>query len=120
MFFYISSSYYYYFFIKKNLSRFILGKENGLIWVLIILSIFFGILKLFSFLVIRMQQRGKIYSLLNVLIKVLEFLFIIFFYNFYKDNYKTLIFAILLSQIIVTVIAIILEKRYGLLLEKVK
>ena len=70
------------FLLKKNLSRFILGKENSLIWALIILSIFFGILKLFSFLVIRMQQRGKIYSLLNVLIKVLEFLFIIFFYNF--------------------------------------
>ena len=99
------------FLLKKNLSRFISGKENSLIWALIILSIFFGILKLFSFLVIRMQQRGKIYSLLNVLIKVLEFLFIIFFYNFYKDNYKTLIFAILLSQIIVTVIAIILEKK---------
>lgn len=99
------------FLLKKRISIFILGKEDGLIWILIILSILFGVLKLFSFLVIRMQQRGKVYSLLNVLIKILEFLFIIFFYNFYKDNYKTLILAILLSQIIVAILAIILEKK---------
>lgn len=99
------------FLLKKRISIFILGKEDGLIWILIILSILFGVLKLFSFLVIRMQQRGKVYSLLNVLIKILEFLFIIFFYNFYKDNYKTLILAILLSQIIATILAIILEKK---------
>ncbi|MHB9309935.1 lipopolysaccharide biosynthesis protein, partial [Fusobacterium polymorphum] len=67
------------FLLKKRISIFILGKEDGLIWILIILSILFGVLKLFSFLVIRMQQRGKVYSLLNVLIKILEFLFIIFF-----------------------------------------
>ena len=68
-------------------------------------------LNLFSFLVIRMKQRGKIYSLLTVLIKCLEFIFIFLFYIFFRNSYKTLIFAFLFSNIVVAFLSILIERK---------
>ena len=58
-----------------------------------------------------MQQRGKAYSLLNVLAKVLEFIFIIILFKIYKNDYKVLILASLFSLVIVVGFSIILEKN---------
>ena len=77
-------------------------------------SILLRSLNNYSSLVIRMQQKGKIYSFCNVLLKVTEFLFILFLYKKYGDNYKTLVMAILLSLCIVTLFSIAIERKLWL------
>lgn len=61
-----------------------------------------------------MQQKGKIYSVCNVLLKILEFIFILLLYKKYGDNYKTLVMAILLSLCIVTLFSIAIERKFWL------
>lgn len=99
------------FLFKDKISTFVFNESNDLISFLLIINTLFGLLKLFSFSVIRMQQRGRAYSFLNILTKVLEFTFIIILFKIYKNDYKVLILASLFSLIIVVVFSIILEKN---------
>lgn len=96
--------------LRDKISIFFLNYKEKNIWLIFIIIIFFSSLNKFSFLIIRMKQKGKTYSFLNVLIKVLEFIFILFFYKIYGDTYKVLIFAILFSLVLVTVLSLALEK----------
>ncbi len=99
------------FIFRKKISIFIIGKNENIIWLYLIFSILFMTINLFSFLVIRMKQRGKIYSLLTVLIKSLEFIFIFIFYVYFGNNYKTLILAFLFSNIVVAFLSVLIEKK---------
>lgn len=100
------------FLFKEKISIFIIGKTDvNIIWILI-LSIIFTSLKTFSLLIIRMQQKGKLYSTFNVLIKVLEFGFILLLYNIYGNDYKTLVLSILFSTIIITILSIYIERNF--------
>ena len=99
------------FFFRKEISIFIIGKNEIIIWKILVLSMFFSIVNRFSLLIIRMKQRGKLYSFFNVLTKVMEFLFILILYKFYGNNYKTLVISILISMIITTILSIILEQE---------
>lgn len=100
------------FLFREKISIFIIGKYDiNIIWILV-LSIVFTSLKAFSLLIIRMQQKGKIYSTFNVIIKVLEFIFILVLYKIYGDNYKTLVLSVLFSTIIVTILSIYIERSF--------
>ena len=97
--------------LRDKISIFLLGHKEKNIWLTFIGMIFFSSLNNFSLLIIRMQQKGKLYSFFNVLSKSLEFFFILILYKLYGDNYKTLIFATLYSLILVVTISIIIEKN---------
>lgn len=98
--------------LKKQVSIFIIGKYDiNIIWILI-LNIIFISLNNFSLLIIRMQQKGKLYSTFNVLIKILEFIFILILYKIYGDNYKTLVLSVLFSTIIATILSIYIERSF--------
>lgn len=98
--------------LKEQVSIFIIGKYDiNIIWILI-LNIIFISLNNFSLLIIRMQQKGKLYSIFNVLIKVLEFVFILLLYKIYGNNYRTLVLSVLFSTIIVTVLSVYTERKF--------
>lgn len=99
------------FIFRKDISVFLVGKNENLIWVYLIFTILFKTLNLFSFLVVRMKQRGNIYSLLTVLIKLFEFIFILFLFQYFGDSYKTLIFSILFANVITAIVSISYEKK---------
>lgn len=97
---------------KEKISIFFLGYSEKYFWLILIFSILFSGLNNYSFLVIRMQQKGKIYSVCNVLLKILEFIFILLLYKKYGDDYKTLVVALLLSLGLVTIFSIIIERKF--------
>ena len=99
------------FFFQEKISIFIIGKYETIIWKILILSMIFTIFNRFSLLIVRMKQRGKLYSFFNVLTKIIEFLFILILYKIYGNNYKTLAISILISLTIVTILSIFLEKN---------
>lgn len=99
------------FIFREKISIFIIGKNENVIWVYLIFSIFFRTLNIFSTLVIRMKQRGNLYSLITVLLKVFEFVFILLLYPYFGNNYKTLIFAMLFSNIVTGLISVLLERK---------
>lgn len=111
--FYISILVFFLIYIfKEKISIFFLGYSEKYFWLILIFSILFSGLNNYSFLVIRMQQKGKIYSVCNVLLKILEFIFILLLYKKYGDDYKTLVVALLLALGIVTIFSIIIERKF--------
>ena len=52
------------FIFKDKITFFILNKNDNFLWKVILVSILFRILHLFSILIIRMQQKGKLFSFL--------------------------------------------------------
>ena len=99
------------FLFQKNISIFIIEKYDPVIWKILIFSMIFTILNRFSLLVIRMKQRGKLYSFFDVLTKVFNFLFLLLLYKVYGNDYKTIAISVLISLIIITTLAIFSEKK---------
>ena len=91
----------------------ILGKDNYLVFIILGINVIFLIMNRFSLLVIRMQQKAKTYAILNVLQKVIYILVFIMIISIDKyDKYIGLILAITLSNIIITVISMVIEKEF--------
>lgn len=103
---------FFSYFFREKINFFILGKKSKELIIVLGIWIIFTILNNFALLVIRMQQKGKLYSFLQVVLKVFEFLLIIILYKKYGNDYKTLSFAILGSLILITIIAIICERKF--------
>ncbi|MGE1101271.1 lipopolysaccharide biosynthesis protein [Peribacillus simplex] len=78
--------------------------------ILFIITNFLLVFNRFSFLVIRMQQKGKLYSYLQVLQKIINILIILITVKITKDGFFSLTIAMLVSCIIVTFVSIILSR----------
>ena len=82
-----------------------------LLFILIINNLF-SLLNRYIFLVVRMQQRGKLFSLLQIIQKVLMIVFTIIFFWGLNDNFIVLIYAFVFSNLIVTIIGLLIEKNF--------
>lgn len=99
------------FIFKNKISFFILNKNDDFLWKIIIISILFRLLHLFSILIIRMQQKGKMFSFFSILLKISEFLFILILYKIYKNNYKILVLASLFSFMLTSLLSVFFERK---------
>lgn len=95
----------------KPISKFIVGEYNINIILIMILFIYFSIIGRFSLLVVRMKQKAKLYSILQVLGKISYIAFALICFYIFKNNYITLILAITLSNVIVALVSIYTEKN---------
>lgn len=98
-------------FFYKYISRLIVGKETLDVILIMIIHIFFSVLGRFGLLVVRMQQKAKLYSKLQVLGKLSYILLTIGSFVIFRDNYITLMMALTLSNVIVVSVSIYLEKN---------
>lgn len=108
------------YFFKEKINFFILGRESKELVIILGIWVIFTILNRFTLLVIRMQQKGKLYSFFQVALKVFEFSFILILYRKYGNDYKTLSFATLGSLMLITTLAIICEKNFWYFKGKIK
>lgn len=102
---------FFSYFFKKRIDFFILGIESKELIIILGIWIIFIILNRFALLIIRMQQKGKLYSFFQVISKLFEFLLILILFKKFGNDYRTLSFATLGSLILVTIIAILSERR---------
>lgn len=98
-------------FFKERISIFILGYIDKNLSLILVAYIFFSLINRFAVLVIRMQQKAKMYSFFNVFIKITDFLLILVLYKFYGNTYKVIILAIVISLGINSLLAIIAENQ---------
>ena len=99
------------FIFRNQISVFILEKKEKVIWLIIVFSIVALIIKSFAFLVVRMQQKGGLYSFFYILIKVVEFSFILLFFKIYGNDYKVIVLATLFSTLITSLLMIVVERK---------
>lgn len=95
----------------NRVSLYIVDEKSLAIGILLSLNVFFTIISRFALLQVRMKQRGKLYSLLNIITKIVNLIFVITIFFVYKNNYLTLILSHLVTTIIVAIIAIAIEKK---------
>lgn len=96
---------------KEKVSFLIYNEKNYGMLLILIIILFFSILRTFSFLVVRLNKDGFKYSILQILDQGLNFLFIILLYKFYNNSYKVLVIAYFLSISLTLILSIIFEKN---------
>ncbi|MDU1414007.1 MAG: oligosaccharide flippase family protein [Clostridium sp.] len=94
----------------KPVSRFIIGKTSFVLVVLLVIHIFSTILTRFTLLEIRMKQKAKLYSTLSVVLKLGYVVSVLVLFFAFKNNYITLILATILSNIVMALVGIFIER----------
>lgn len=94
----------------KKVSMYIVQEKSFMVVVLFSINLLLCIVSRFAMLEIRMKQKGKLYSLLNIITKITNLIFVIIFFLLYNDNYITLIWATTITNLFVTMIAIFSER----------
>lgn len=80
------------------------GKGGWDVAILVIVYVITSVFERFLFLNIRMDQKGKLYSNLNILSKVLYIGFIVLFVYILGDDFRVGLYALTLPLVIVTLI----------------
>ncbi|MCQ8212126.1 oligosaccharide flippase family protein [Cetobacterium somerae] len=94
------------------LVKIIFDNENSRVLIFyIFIGLLFSILNRFSNLAVRMQQKGKLYSFIQVLNQIGNFILILVIYKIYGDNYKVLVLSLIGSTMITAVVSIFFEKK---------
>lgn len=98
--------------VYKQIAYQIFATENLDLLVLLILNNVFMLLNRFGLLVIRMQQKGKLYSYVQIIQKVSNIILIVVFFMGFKNNFIALVYAFVVSNVIVTIYAMYKEKDF--------
>lgn len=99
------------YFCSENICRLLFGEFNTYLVFLLLCNIIILPLNRFSFLLVRMKQKGWQYSLLGITQKLSYLLFFTAFLFVAEADYKILILSVTLSTILATLHAIIMEKN---------
>ena len=91
----------------KYFNMFLFERHSFDITALVIAYVITSVFERFVFLNIRMDQRGKLYSNLNILSKVLYISFIVMFTWILGDDFRVVLYALTLPLIIVTTLLLI-------------
>ena len=94
------------FLFEKDISQFLFGEQLPFIGLYLVIGILFMLLQRFAVLVIRMKQQGKLFSYLQIAMKVVTLLFSVLFFLINGDNYKTVIWAQLVMLTSIALIAL--------------
>lgn len=96
----------------KSITKILIDEVDFYFSILLSLGIIGQLLHRYSQLVIRMQQKGNLYSILQILHRLLNLILIIFFFYILGSNYKLLIYSKVIVLFILVVIAMLASKSY--------
>src|SRR5699024_1710372 len=96
----------------KPVTNYIIGYEDFNIDVVFALGIIAQLIFRYAQLVIRMQQKGNLYSLLQIFQKLFNLLFIFVVFFFVGPSFKVLVFSKVISFILLVIIAIYLGRQF--------
>jgi O-antigen/teichoic acid export membrane protein len=99
-------------FLWKPVSQWLIADEQFLIAVLLTINLFLVLLDRYTFLVIRMQQKGTIFSLLRILTSILNAIFIIVYCRYVSKSFYAIIAASMFSLTITIIISVFVEHRF--------
>lgn len=88
----------------KPISLIMFGSIEKYVVVILALSLPFAIINRFSMLVLRMEEKAKTYSFLNILNKVLSIIILIPYLIFIDKSFKGIIIATFLNLVLISMI----------------
>jgi len=96
----------------QQITEFLIGQSNFYIALWLALGIIGQLLYRYSQLVVRMQQKGNLYSLLQIFLKVFNISFILIFFYLIGSKYEILIWSKVVTFFLLTIIAMYFGKNY--------
>jgi O-antigen/teichoic acid export membrane protein len=87
------------------------------VFIIVLLCIFLPLLIInrFAMLIIRMELRGKLYSMLNITAQLINFFCLLFFLLVYEKSFRSVIYGTIFAVFINTAIAVFFTRRSWLL-----
>ena len=92
-----------YFCFSHTFNYILFERDAKDVTLLVVGYVITSVFERFVFLNIRMDQKGKLYSNLNILSKVLYISFIVTFVKFLGDDFRVVLYALTLPLVIVTI-----------------
>lgn len=96
----------------KEITLYLFEEENFIIALFLAVGILVQVIQKFSDLVIRMNQRGNLFSFMAIALKVINFISLMLFYYFLGRKYEIIIYSTVITAIILTVFSIYFEKDF--------
>lgn len=96
----------------RVISRWLIADEQFLIVALLPVTLLFNLIDRYAFLVIRMQHKGIIFSMLRILSSILSAAFIIIYCIYVSKTFYAIIFAGIFSVSITITISIITQREF--------
>lgn len=97
---------------KRQITVFLFNEESLVIALILAVGIITQVLNRYGILIIRMQQKGNLFSIIQILNKVLNFMFILLLYLILGSQYQIIIYSFVITSVILTIISIVYEKKY--------
>ncbi|WP_099328042.1 oligosaccharide flippase family protein [Clostridium paraputrificum] len=103
----------------QSISYLLFKEENIFAVIIIAISIPFYILDRYSMLILRMDENAKIYSLIQVLNKILNIVILIIYLVFIQKSYIAIIFSLCTSTILTALVGVYITKEYWINMKKI-
>lgn len=99
------------FIMRDKISIFLFGEVNQFLVIIIIITLFFNVLKRYGLLVIRMKQQGLTYSILNFSFKLISLGLLIAFAYLLGEKFEIRVYSQSIAIIIITFISIFISRK---------
>lgn len=96
----------------KNISRFIINTEDINLIILLILSLFTGVVQLFNMYSVRMKKMGLRYSLLEIVTYLTNFGGTVIYALLFGRNFYAIVFGQIIANIVTFLIGVSFEIDY--------
>jgi len=97
---------------SKFVAQYLFDEPKIIYSFFLIIGLFLNIINRFGILVIRMQQKGSLYSNLQILSKILNTIFIVIIYLIIGEKVEVIIASTIITLSIVSVTSIVIERGF--------
>jgi len=99
-------------FFSNPISVFLFGEKNLTVMVVLAIGIIVQVLNRYAVLVVRMQQKGNLFSIIEISNRVLNLMTLLLLYFIFGPSYKIIIYSTVISLLVISVYVIFKEKKF--------
>jgi O-antigen/teichoic acid export membrane protein len=96
----------------KMISKWLIADIQFLVVALLSVYLLLSLIDRYAFLVVRMQQKGIIFSVLRILTSVLNAAFLITYCKYVSKTFYAIIFAGIFSLVITLIVSIVTQRKF--------
>jgi len=100
---------------QRPLSYWLFGQHEPLIIIGLCFFLPNILINRFAMLLIRMDLRGKLYSVLNISSQLVSFICLLFLFLLFERSFRSIIFAVIIASLINTILALVFTKNVWVL-----
>lgn len=96
----------------KPISIALFDTEEWYVMILLSLSLPFAVIDNFNMLILRMQEKAFLYSLMSIINKTINLVVLLIYFLFIEKSFKAIINATFISLVIMVLVQVIMNKEY--------